>query len=76
MGGGCWLSTAGFSDFAGSTLVHACGGAAALAGIIVLGARSGRFTSQGGKRVMVPFAASSIPLTTLVHFYCGLVGSV
>ena len=66
--GGGWLSTSGFSDFAGSTLVHACGGAAALAGIIVLGARTGRFTSQGGKRVMVPFAASSIPLTTLGTF--------
>ena len=35
--GGGWLSTAGFSDFAGSTLVHAAGGAAALAGAIVLG---------------------------------------
>ena len=66
--GGGWLSSAGFSDFAGSTLVHACGGAAALAGVMVLGARSGRFTSQGGKRVMVPFAASSIPLTTLGTF--------
>ena len=66
--GGGWLSTAGFSDFAGSTLVHACGGAAALAGVMVLGARAGRFTSRGGKRVMVPFAASSIPLTTLGTF--------
>ena len=66
--GGGWLSTAGFSDFAGSTLVHACGGAAALAGVIVLGARSGRFTGSGSKRVMVPFAASSIPLTTLGTF--------
>ncbi len=66
--GGGWLSTAGFSDFAGSTIVHACGGAAALAGIIVLGAREGRFTSSGGKRVMVPFAASSIPLVTLGTF--------
>ncbi len=66
--GGGWLSASGFSDFAGSTLVHACGGAAALAGVIVLGARAGRFTSQGGKRVMVPFAASSIPLTTLGTF--------
>ncbi len=37
--GGGWLATLGFSDFAGSTLVHACGGAAALAGVIVLGAR-------------------------------------
>ena len=66
--GGGWLSVAGFSDFAGSTLVHACGGAAALAGVIVLGARSGRYSSQGGKRVMVPFAASSIPLVTLGTF--------
>ena len=66
--GGGWLSSAGFSDFAGSTLVHACGGAAALAGIIVLGPRSGRFSSLGGKRVMVPFAASSIPLVTLGTF--------
>ena len=63
-----WLYVAGFSDFAGSTLVHACGGAAALAGVIVLGAREGRFTSRGGKRVMVPFAASSIPLVTLGTF--------
>ena len=66
--GGGWLSSAGFSDFAGSTLVHACGGAAALAGVIVLGARSGRFSGSGAKRVMVPFAASSIPLTTLGTF--------
>ncbi len=66
--GGGWLSVAGFSDFAGSTLVHACGGAAALAGVIVLGPRSGRYSSQGGKRVMVPFAASSIPLVTLGTF--------
>ncbi len=66
--GGGWLSSAGFSDFAGSTLVHACGGAAALAGVMVLGARTGRFTGSGSKRVMVPFAASSIPLTTLGTF--------
>ena len=47
--GGGWF-TSGFSDFAGSTLVHACGGAAALAGIIVLGARTGRFTGTGSKK--------------------------
>ena len=34
--GGGWLATAGFSDFAGSTLVHACGGAAALAGLVAI----------------------------------------
>ena len=66
--GGGWLSAAGFSDFAGSTLVHACGGAAALAGVIVLGAREGRFSAKGEKQSMIPFAASSIPLVTLGTF--------
>ncbi len=66
--GGGWLSTSGFSDFAGSTLVHACGGAAALAGVIVLGAREGRFGPKGQKKSMEPFAASSIPLVTLGTF--------
>ena len=63
--GGGWLSEMGFSDFAGSTLVHAAGGAAALAGAIILGPRVGRFTS--GKNLL-PFAASSIPLATLGTF--------
>jgi Amt family ammonium transporter len=66
--GGGWLAVAGFSDFAGSTLVHACGGAAALAGVIVLGAREGRFGTKGEKKSMIPFAASSIPLVTLGTF--------
>ena len=66
--GGGWLSSAGFSDFAGSTLVHACGGAAALAGVMVLGAREGRFGIKGEKKSLVPFAASSIPLVTLGTF--------
>ncbi|MBD1138953.1 ammonium transporter [Pelagibacterales bacterium SAG-MED46] len=66
--GGGWLATSGFSDFAGSTLVHACGGAAALAGVMVLGAREGRFGKKGESKSLVPFAASSIPLVTLGTF--------
>ena len=66
--GGGWLATAGFSDFAGSTLVHACGGAAALAGVMVLGARHGRFGKKGETKSLEPFAASSIPLVTLGTF--------
>ena len=58
--GGGWLASLGFSDFAGSTLVHAAGGAAAF----VLGPRVGRFS---GKQ-LVPFANSSIPLATIGVF--------
>ena len=66
--GGGWLATLGFVDFAGSTVVHACGGAAALAGVILLGPRIGRFTDDGSPANMEPFAASSIPLVTLGTF--------
>ena len=66
--GGGWLAEIGFSDFAGSTLVHSTGGAAALAGIILLGARNGRFDLQGNPKALKPFAASSIPLVTIGVF--------
>ncbi len=66
--GGGWLAELGFSDFAGSTLVHSTGGAAALAGIMLLGSRAGRFDSKGEARAMKPFAASSIPLVTIGVF--------
>ena len=66
--GGGWLAAAGFSDFAGSTLVHSTGGSAALAGAILLGARTGRFDKTGKPTVMKPFAASSIPLVTIGVF--------
>jgi len=66
--GGGWLSTAGFFDFAGSTLVHAAGGAAALAGAIILGPRTGRFGAGGKVMPLEPFAASSVPLATLGVF--------
>jgi Amt family ammonium transporter len=55
----------GFSDFAGSTIVHSVGGWAALAGAIVLGGRKGRFTPDGKA---VPMPGSSLPLATLGTF--------
>ena len=66
--GGGWLAEIGFSDFAGSTLVHSTGGAAALAGAIIIGPRLGRFTNSGTPAPIKPFAASSIPLVTLGVF--------
>ena len=60
--GGGWLSEMGFSDFAGSTIVHSVGGWAALTGAILLGARKGKFDSKGNAVVM---AGQSIPMATL-----------
>jgi len=45
--GGGWLSVAGFKDFAGSTVVHSIGGWAALAGVMILGPRLGKYGKDG-----------------------------
>ncbi len=63
--GGGWLSEMGFSDFAGSTLVHSVGGWAALAGALLLGARKGKYGESGQVN---PMPASNIPLATLGTF--------
>ncbi|KPA99995.1 ammonium transporter [Ahrensia marina] len=63
--GAGWLSEMGFSDFAGSTLVHSVGGWAALAGAVLLGARTGKYDAAG--RVS-PMPGSNIPLATLGTF--------
>ncbi len=63
--GGGWLSEAGFSDFAGSTVVHATGAAAALAGAMVIGARHGRYKDDGS---VIPMPGSNLPLATLGMF--------
>lgn len=63
--GGGWLDQLGFYDFAGSLVVHACGGFAALAAAIVLGPRIGRFTKDGKSKAM---PGHNLPIATLGVF--------
>ena len=63
--GGGWLADLGFVDFAGSTIVHSTGGWAALAGILVLGPRLGKFRRDGTVRATPP---SNILMVTLGVF--------
>jgi Amt family ammonium transporter len=62
--GGGWLSEMGFSDFAGSTIVHSVGGWAALAGALILGPRIGKY--KDGRTVPMP--GSNLALATLGTF--------
>ena len=57
-----WLATLGFVDFAGSTVVHSLGGTIALACVIILGPRTGRFRQDGTIR---EFNGSNVPLSLL-----------
>ena len=63
--GGGWLDEMGFQDFAGSTIVHGVGGWAALAGILVVGPRLGKFRRDGTPR---PTPPSNILVVTLGVF--------
>lgn len=63
--GGGWLSEAGYSDYAGSGIVHMAGATAALAGVLVLGARKGKY-GPNGEVYAIPGA--NMPLATLGTF--------
>ena len=63
--GGGFLSDAGFVDFAGSGIVHMCGAAAALAGVLLLGPRQGKYGPNGEVN---PIQGSNMPLATLGMF--------
>ena len=63
--GGGWLNQMGFQDFAGSTIVHATGGAAALAGALIVGPRHNKFRDDGNVTSTPP---SNVPVVTLGVF--------
>ncbi|MFG6138881.1 MULTISPECIES: ammonium transporter [Halomonas] len=63
--GGGWLSELGFSDYAGSGIVHMAGAAAALAGVLVLGPRKGKYGKDGS---IFAIPGANMPLATLGTF--------
>ncbi|CAH0279587.1 Ammonium transporter NrgA [Pseudomonas sp. Bi70] len=63
--GGGFLDAAGFLDFAGSSVVHMAGAAAALAGVILLGARKGKYGANGQVNAI---PGANLPLATLGMF--------
>ena len=63
--GGGWLDAAGFSDFAGSGIVHMAGAAAALAGVLILGPRKGKYGKDGS---IYAIPGANLPLATLGTF--------
>ena len=70
--GGGFLDALGFYDFAGSTLVHSVGGWAAIVFIYLLGAREGKFDSEGNPQAIpghnIPFAAAGVLILWLGWF--------
>jgi Amt family ammonium transporter len=68
-----FLAEQGFYDFAGSTVVHSVGGWAALAALMIIGARHGRFTSDSAQR---DFQPSNMPLAAIgtIFLFIGWLG--
>jgi len=67
--GGGWLSKLGFFDFAGSTVVHSVGGWAALAGVLLLGPRTGKYSIDGKPRPIMGHNMSMVTLGGLVLWF-------
>ncbi len=63
--GGGWLAEVGYSDYAGSGIVHLAGAAAALAGVLVLGPRKGKYGKDGS---IFAIPGANLPLATLGTF--------
>jgi len=67
--GGGWLANLNFADFAGSTVVHAVGGSAALIGTIVLGPRIGKYNKDGSANAIEGHSMSLASLGTLILWF-------
>ncbi len=67
--GGGWLSNLNFADFAGSTVVHAVGGTAALAGTYVLGPRIGKYNKDGSANAIEGHSMTLASLGTLILWF-------
>ncbi len=67
--GGGWLFEVGYSDYAGSGIVHMAGAAAALAGVLVLGPRKGKYGKDGSIHAI---PGANMPLATLGTFILGM----
>lgn len=68
--GGGWLAQMGFHDFAGSTAVHMCGGAAALIGARVLGPRMGKYTEDGKPNAILGHSLTLGALGVFILWFC------
>lgn len=68
-GGSGWLNELGFIDFAGSTVVHSIGGWLALAGVLVIGPRLGRFAADGSPRLIAGHNMTLIALGGFILWF-------